>query len=110
MTRTGRFMIDKRWLEKPKVLEIVREGWSKESLSDRKGFMERIFECSRALSKWKSATHFNSKPKIKSLRENLETEGIKLFSDLNLMKIWRWELPEAYLEEETYWKLRIREK
>lgn len=70
VTRTSRFMFDKRWLEKPEVLEIVRNGWG--YLDGSKSLVDRISDCRRALSKWKHTTNTNSKTRIKRLREKLE--------------------------------------
>lgn len=52
----------------------------------------------------------NSKTRIKRLRKQLETEGIKTNPNLQIMKNWRNELADAYREEEIYWKERSKEK
>lgn len=110
VSRTGRFMFDKRWLSKPACLEIIKAGWNKGGDTGHQSLMSRIAECRRLISHWKMATNQNSEKRIKNLRQRIATEGIKLQPNHDLLKSLRWELAEAYREEELYWKQRSHEK
>ncbi|KAG7572529.1 hypothetical protein ISN44_As09g008890 [Arabidopsis suecica] len=110
ISRTGRFMFDKRWTSKPDLLNIIREGWNKEGNVGQNDILHRIAECRKLISRWKRLSSQNSKDRIKHLRNQLDNEGMKLQPHHGLMRSLRWNLAEAYREEELYWKLRSKEK
>ncbi|KAL1192903.1 hypothetical protein V5N11_007112 [Cardamine amara subsp. amara] len=110
MSHQGRFMFDKRWAAKPETLEIIKKGWNIEDRDGSTSILDRIANCLRGLSRWKRTNVSNSKTKIKIFREQLEKEGTKQFPNLSQPKMWRWELADAYREEELYWKLISKEK
>lgn len=71
--------------------------------------LDCIANCRKALSKWKKSFVSNSSTRIKQLRDFIEVEGMKLHPDLSLLKKFKWELEDAYREEEIYWKERSKE-
>ncbi|KAG7567399.1 Ribonuclease H domain [Arabidopsis thaliana x Arabidopsis arenosa] len=110
MSRFGRFMFNKRWISKPDFAEIVKNGWAQGDISGYGSLMNRISECRRAISIWKKETNQNSQEKISVLRDKLDKEGSKLNPDLTFMRVLRWDLAEAYREEELFWKQKSHEK
>ncbi|KAG7593815.1 hypothetical protein ISN45_Aa01g026030 [Arabidopsis thaliana x Arabidopsis arenosa] len=110
ITRSGRFMFDKRWMAKPELLNIIREGWNKEGNEGQTDLLHRISECRKLISQWKRSSSQNSKIRIKQLRNQLDNEGMKMHPHHGLMRSLKWDLAKAYREEELYWKLRSKEK
>lgn len=110
MSRTGCFMLDKRWVSKPEVKEIIRKSWSGNANDTSGSLHEKIAECRRALSRWKHGADCNSKNRIQRLKEEIDTEGSKRHPDKRVLKDKKWELAQAYREEEIYWKQRSKEQ
>ncbi|KAG7585295.1 Ribonuclease H domain [Arabidopsis thaliana x Arabidopsis arenosa] len=110
MTRSGRFMFDKRWISKPEVAEIIKESWCKGEAEGYKAILQRISDCRKSISRWKRISNQNSKEQINQLRQRLEDEGVKTQPNRNLLKSLKWELAEAYRAEELYWKQKSRER
>ena len=102
--RSGKFTFDKRWCNKPEVMEVVRQGWNLNTGGNRGTVSERIQSCRKELSKWKQSSTSDSSVQIRKLRQTLEAEGKKLYPDLQLLSSTRIELEKAYQEEETFWK------
>ncbi|KAG7536410.1 Reverse transcriptase domain [Arabidopsis suecica] len=110
MSRTGRFMFDKRWISKPEFANVIKEGWTKDDAAGYKALLHRIADCRKSISRWKRISNQNSKERISQLRHRLEEEGIKLQPNRSLLKSLKWELAEAYRAEEQYWKQKSRER
>lgn len=104
MSRTGRFMFDKRWISKPEFANVIKEGWTKDDAAGYKALLHRISDCRKSKSRWKRISNQNSTERISQLRHRLEEEGIKLQPNRSLLKSLKWELAEAYRAEEQYWK------
>ncbi|KAG7551546.1 Reverse transcriptase zinc-binding domain [Arabidopsis thaliana x Arabidopsis arenosa] len=110
MTKSGRFMFDKRWISKPEVAGIIKESWNKGEAEGYKAILQRISDCRKSISHWKRISNQNSKEKINQLRKRLEDDGVKTQPNRNLLKSLKWELAEAYRAEELFWKQKSRER
>lgn len=86
VSRTGRFVFDKRWSTKPEFLEIIKTGWLKDDGTGANTIMNRIAECRRMISHWKRESNQNSKVRIQQLRRKIDMEGIKLRPNQPLLK------------------------
>lgn len=106
MKKKGKFTFDKRWCNKPEMMEVVRRGWNADTGGNRGSVSQRIQSCRKELSTWKKSSASNSSGQIMRLREMLETEGKKQFPYLQLLSSTRIELEKAYQEEEAFWKLK----
>jgi len=104
-------MFDRRWVSKLEIKEIVKQGWTCNTLNGPTSLFDILASCRRSLSRWKrSSSQLNAKTKIKKLREQLVEEGSKQFPRFFLLIKWKRELADAYREEEVYWKQKSSEK
>ncbi|XP_010513742.1 PREDICTED: uncharacterized protein LOC104789794 [Camelina sativa] len=110
VSRSGRFIFNKRWISKPDFAAVVQSGWNKGVTTGQTSVMSRIAECRRTISGWKRSQNLNSKVRIQQVREQLDAEGTKIHPNFQLMRDLRWELAENYRAEELYWKERSREQ
>ncbi|KAG7583258.1 Reverse transcriptase domain [Arabidopsis suecica] len=110
MSRRGRFMFNKRWINKPEFSEIIKAGWYQDDAAGHRTLMHRLSNCRKSISRWKRVSNQNSKKRIEQLRQRLEEKGIKMLPSRGLMQMLKWELAEAYREEELYWKQKSRER
>ncbi|KAG7593406.1 Reverse transcriptase domain [Arabidopsis thaliana x Arabidopsis arenosa] len=110
MSRRGRFLFDKRWTSKPEFLEIIKEGWCKDDAAGYRALMHRLANCRKSIARWKRVSNQNSKKRIDHLRQRLDEEGMKTQPNRSLLQMLKWELAEAYREEELYWKQKSRER
>ena len=90
--------------------EAIVRGWGDGTSKSLSSIMDRLSRCRRELSRWKKSAHFNSKTKIQRLQHDLEKEIAKVLPSARKMKQLRFELAEAYKEEEKYWRQRSREQ
>lgn len=104
--RVGRFMYDKRWSNKPEVVELIRKGWISHTSNASASVSERIAACRKILSKWKRSEVSNSKRMIVKLRVELEQEEMKSDPSMPRIIFLKLELAKLFQEEEEYWKLR----
>ncbi|WZY69216.1 hypothetical protein YC2023_001456 [Brassica napus] len=102
--RTGRFMFDKRWCQKPEITEVIRRGWCSNFISGQGSVSERIKSCRQELCKWKRHANVNSSVTIRRLRRELEVEESKRWPNLLILPSLRLDLEKAYDEEEAFWK------
>ncbi|XP_010497088.1 PREDICTED: uncharacterized protein LOC104774119 [Camelina sativa] len=77
-TYRGRFIFDKRWIDKPETMKIIREQWSREGDSQGKSVLNGLTRCRKALSRWKRTHVTNSETQIQLLRRDLEEEATKV--------------------------------
>lgn len=106
----GRFYFDKRMVGKVGIEEAITRGWSGDAYGVTSSVMDRLSRCRRELSRWKKSSQFNSLTKIQRLQKELEFEIAKIWPSARKMKLLRFELAEAYKEEERYWRQRSREQ
>ncbi|CAA7036116.1 unnamed protein product [Microthlaspi erraticum] len=104
----GRFYFDKRMIEKEGFEEVILRGWNAGSLSCN--LLDRISSCRREVAKWKRTADLNSRSKIHRLKQALECEIVKHMPSYSLMKNLKFDLAEAYKQEEIFWRQRSREQ
>ncbi|XP_010518542.1 PREDICTED: uncharacterized protein LOC104793811 [Camelina sativa] len=104
-----RFMFDKRWIDKPGLKEAVLNGWGGDDIYVERSIMKKIQNCKRSISIWKKNNQTNSEKLIKNLQEKIdETYEDDEASSETLLNL-KWQLCEAYREEEAYWHQKSRE-
>ncbi|XP_010472440.1 PREDICTED: uncharacterized protein LOC104752070 [Camelina sativa] len=105
----GRFMFDKRWINKPDTEKIIREQWEAGNRMTSSLVMASLSQCRRALSRWKKTHMTNSASQIQLLRKDLEFESTKTHPNFRRLQQIKWALNVAFREEEVYWKTKSRE-
>ncbi|KAL1205541.1 hypothetical protein V5N11_003718 [Cardamine amara subsp. amara] len=110
LSRTGRFMFDKRWVKKPEVKEVIKHSWSSCDNGDSEHLLGRISFCRRALSKWKLGAEPNSKTRIRRLKEKIDEEDSKISPNMTLLKELKRDLGQAYRNEEIYWRHKSKDR
>ncbi|XP_010480531.1 PREDICTED: uncharacterized protein LOC104759285 [Camelina sativa] len=103
-TFRGRFCYDKRWTCKPETDEIIKKHWNMEGVGADCSVTDRLFQCRRALSKWKRTANTNSYSLIQRLKWELEKESTKRYPSFQKLQQVKWDLANAFREEELYWK------
>lgn len=88
----GCFVYDKRWSNKPEVVELVRKGWNSLHSNSSGTISERIASCRRVLSKWKCNEFSNSKKMIVKFIADLEEEEMKVTPSMQRIVYLKLEL------------------
>ncbi|KAL1214127.1 hypothetical protein V5N11_005686 [Cardamine amara subsp. amara] len=101
----GCFRFDKRFLNKPNVKEAITQAWN--STSSRHGRFVTVFNvsdklrsCRKALSSWKKENSLNSRDRISSLQQQLESEQSLDFPNAQFVDDIKFGLCKAYRDEE----------
>ncbi|KAL1190943.1 hypothetical protein V5N11_020916 [Cardamine amara subsp. amara] len=102
-------MFDKRWVQKPEVKNIISLSWGSSRDGNSGSLLDKIADCHRALFKWKRGADCNSKMRLTRLKEQIDLEGSKRRPNKQRLKDLKWELAQAYRDEEIYWKERSKE-
>lgn len=104
--RKKRFLLDKRWIDKPGVEEVVRTAWESDCFGSP---MFRVAFKIKRCRQWDRLQGHNSAAKIQKLKEEMEElkkqEGRRDWVKWTELKT---QLDRAYKEEESYWSQKSR--
>lgn len=100
---------------------MINDGWKKKALKqlsnkagappgepEQKAIYSKISSCRRAISLWKKTSQTNSQKKIEAIKEQLEKAQIDDNTTYEELLKLKWELCEAFREEEMFWKQKSR--
>ncbi|XP_023644536.1 uncharacterized protein LOC111832445 [Capsella rubella] len=104
-----KFMFDKRWIDKPGLSKAVLEGWGGEDGSVERSIYQKIQNCKRAISIWKKNNPSNSEKQIKELQAKIDEAYEDDQASTEDLLALKWQLCEAYREEEAYWQQKSRD-
>lgn len=102
------FMFDKRWLGKDRFEDTGHSGWRTSSLGEDPNFVKRIQLCRRSISQWRKDLNSNSAKRIKELTEKLDVAQEDESLDTPAITQLKWELCDAFREEEIFWHQKSR--
>jgi len=106
--RRGCFRYDSRLLHKDGFKEMVTRAWRGTRRHDEGILLSKIVHCRKSISAWKRSNKTNSETRIKSIKAQLDWAIATGNTSTHDIATLRRNLNEAYLEEETYWKLKSR--
>lgn len=104
------FRFDRRWNSKRGFKEIVAYGWSVSRCEEDIDLIAKIRSCRRAMAKWKHTSNVNSEKLIHELKWKSDKCSHQTQLDKKEFHELKRQLYHAYKEEETYWKLKSRNK
>jgi len=102
------FIFDRRWVDKPGFKQSVLEGWA---FASNEGvlFLQKVKNCRRTISIWKKSNSTNSEKLILELQDKIDlAQEDECLSSEDLLAL-KWQLCDAYREEEIFWKPKSRE-
>lgn len=85
----GISFFDKRWLSRPEIREVVRQGWEYTHTNQNKTLANRLASCRKALSRWKRNTNRNSGSLIQDLSREFEIESSKMYPNFHKLSSLR---------------------
>ena len=103
--RKKRFFIDKRWLKKEGISEVIKEAWDKNVEGSRLFQIKtKVRNCRIVLLRWSNKSNKNSRKRIESMKEKLDQiQGTSLASIRKEKASLKMQLKEAYRDEEMFW-------
>lgn len=108
--KRGQFRYDKRHFNSEDFAESVRRGWTRGRTDSNFGIQKKLIQCRKELSKWKRMRKTNSAEQIQVLKQSLDAAERDHSVPQYKVHQLRHELNKAYKAEETYWKLKSRNK
>ncbi|CAA7014604.1 unnamed protein product [Microthlaspi erraticum] len=107
--RTKRnFKFDNRWIGNEGFKTSIERGWGSGTESNRGDIHTKIHTCRRSIASWKKTQKTNSLKKIEDLKEQLERAQTDDSTPSAVILILKWDLCEAFREEEKFWKQKSR--
>ena len=110
--RRGFFNYDSRLTHKEGFRDTVLLNWNREITGSNHSIPlhKKLVDCRRVISRWKKTHRLNAEEKIRLIRHRLDqaiATGNATTDDIRLL---RRELNEAYIDEETFWKAKSRNR
>ncbi|XP_027093499.1 uncharacterized protein [Coffea arabica] len=105
-----RFQFDARWLQYPKVENVVDSAWEKQQLGSR-GYRitRKIKECRLALKVWNKGLQSNSKANIQAIKDLIEkAQESNAQNKQSLIMDLKRKLSAEYAKEEAFWAQKSR--
>ena len=106
----GTFRFDKRFAEDPQYQDVIHKAWIGNISSHNSSSMHRLVDCRKSISHWKKGKDYNAENRIKRLRFELDEEKSYQFPCWNKISVIQNQLGIAFREEESFWRLKSRDK